>query len=294
MQKSISILLPTYNCTCVALVRALQAQCVATGIDFEILVADDASTDKSCIVTNRAIEALEGVRYIVRNVNVGRSAIRNFLVNEASKEWLLFIDGDLSLDNPQLIRNYLDADGDVIVGGLKIGGDENVWKSNLRYRYERASEEQINAINRAKRPYQHLSTNFMVRKTLTGDHPYNTNFKRYGYEDVLLGKDFQRKKLKVRHIDNAVLFDSFEPNDVFIAKTEESLRTLYHFKSELNGYSKLLAMAEKINRLHCVGAVSFLYKLTNKPIKRQLQSNNPSVFLFNIYKLMYYCTLPIK
>lgn len=294
MQKSISILLPTYNCTCVTLVRALQAQCVAAGIDFEILVADDASTDKSSIATNRAIEALEGVRYIVRNVNVGRSAIRNFLVNEASKEWLLFIDGDLSLDNPQFIRNYLAADGDVIVGGLKIGGDEKVWKSNLRYRYERASEEQINAINRAKRPYQHLSTNFMVRKMLAGDQPYNTNFKRYGYEDVLLGKDFQRKKLKVHHIDNPVLFDSFEPNDVFIAKTEESLRTLYHFKGELNGYSKLLAMAEKINRLHFAGAVSFLYKLTNKPIKRQLQSNNPSVFLFNIYKLMYYCTLPIK
>ena len=45
MSKSLSILLPTYNCICTALVGELQRQCVAEGADFEIIVADDASPD---------------------------------------------------------------------------------------------------------------------------------------------------------------------------------------------------------------------------------------------------------
>ena len=76
MSKSLSILLPTYNCICTALVGELQRQCVAEGADFEIIVADDASPDKRFIAENRAIARLDGVRYIERERNVGRSAIR--------------------------------------------------------------------------------------------------------------------------------------------------------------------------------------------------------------------------
>ena len=46
MSKSLSILLPTYNCDCTALISELQRQCVAEGTNFEIIVADDASPDK--------------------------------------------------------------------------------------------------------------------------------------------------------------------------------------------------------------------------------------------------------
>ena len=74
MSKSLSILLPTYNCICTALVGELQRQCVAEGADFEIIVADDASPDKRFITENRAIARLDGVRYIERERNVGRSS----------------------------------------------------------------------------------------------------------------------------------------------------------------------------------------------------------------------------
>lgn len=288
MQKSVSILLPTYNCHCERLVTELQRQCVEEQADFEIIVADDGSTIASYTEHNLRIERLKGVCYIIRERNIGRSSIRNFLVSQATKDWLLFIDGDLSLDNPHFIRNYLDADGDVIVGGLKIGGDEKKWGNNLRYRYERATEKLQDAESRAKHPYQHTSTNFMVRKKLMGENPYNTDIKGYGYEDVLLGKDFQKKQLKVNHINNPVLFDFFEPNDVFITKTEESLRTLYNFKNELKGYSRLLAIIDKLKKMHVCGIVSSLYGILHRIIKQQLLSNNPSIFLFNFYKLMYF------
>lgn len=286
--KSLSILLPTYNCNCTSLVCELQRQCVAEGADFEIIVADDASPDNSFIIENRTITRLEGVQYIEREHNVGRSAIRNFLVTQATKEWILFIDGDLSLDNPTFIHNYLQADGDVIVGGIDIVEDEKKWKSNLRYRYEHASKEAISAENRRKTPYQHLSTNFIAHRTLVENSPYNEDIKHYGFEDVLLGKQFKAKKAKINHINNPVLFEDFEPNDVFLSKTEESLRTLSDFQTKLKGYSNLLEMVEKLREIHLSKLGAWLFKIIGKPLKHNLKGNNPNIFLFNIYKLVYF------
>ena len=164
----LSILLPVCNCNCAALVTELQRQCVESSTDFEIIVADDGSSVASYIEHNLRIERLEGVRYITRRQNVGRSAIRNFLVSQAQGEWLLFIDGDLTLDNPHFIRRYLQArNKDVVVGGIRIGGDPDVWRNNLRYRYEKAYEQKNTVKNRQQYATKHFSTaNFLAHKSV--------------------------------------------------------------------------------------------------------------------------------
>ena len=293
----LSILLPVYNCNCVALVTELQRQCVECKVEFEIIVADDGSlsgaigTNAAClhlIDENQVIEQLKGVRYIIREQNVGRSAIRNFLVSQAKGDRLLFIDGDLSLDNPSFIHNYLQTEADVVVGGIAIGGNPNRWKSNLRYCYERQSEAINTVESRQRHPYQHLATNLLVRRSVLGEKPYDENISHYGYEDVLLGKRFQQQQVAIKHIDNPVLFCDFEDNASYLAKTEEALRTLFAFRKELKGYSRLLDKAEQIERLHLSPLFITAYKLFNEPIKNCLLGNKPKVFWFNIYKLLYY------
>ena len=293
----LSILLPVYNCNCVALVTELQRQCVECKVEFEIIVADDGSlsgaigTNAAClhlIDENQVIEQLKGVRYIIREQNVGRSAIRNFLVSQAKGDRLLFIDGDLSLDNPSFIHNYLQTEADVVVGGIAIGGNPDQWKGNLRYRYERQCEAINTVESRQSQPYQHLATNLLVRRSVLGEKPYDENISHYGYEDVLLGKRFQQQQVAIKHIDNPVLFCDFEDNASYLAKTEEALRTLFAFRKELKGYSRLLDKAEQIERLHFSPLFITAYKLFNKPIKNCLLGNKPKVFWFNIYKLLYY------
>ncbi|WP_455540503.1 glycosyltransferase family 2 protein [Prevotella fusca] len=293
----LSILLPVYNCSCVALVTELHRQCVECKADFEIIVADDGSlsgaigANAACqhlIDENKVIEHLKGVRYIIREKNVGRSAIRNFLVSQAKGERLLFIDGDLSLDNPSFIRNYLQTEADVVVGGIAIGGSPDRWKGNLRYRYERKCETINTVESRQRHPYQHLATNILVRHSVLGEQPYDENISHYGYEDVLLGKRFQQQQVAVRHIDNPVLFCDFEDNASYLAKTEEALRTLFAFRKELKGYSRLLDKAERIETLHLTPFFIIAYKLLSSPIKNCLLGNKPNVFWFNVYKLLYY------
>jgi glycosyltransferase, group 2 family protein len=219
---------------------------------------------------------------------VGRSAIRNFLVSQAKGDRLLFIDGDLSLNNPSFIRNYLQTEGDVVVGGIAIGGNPDQWKGNLRYRYERQCEAINTVESRQSQPYQHLATNLLVHRSVLGEKPYDENISHYGYEDVLLGKRFQQQKVAIKHIENPVLFCDFEDNASYLAKTEEALRTLFAFRKELKGYSRLLDKAEQIERLHLSPLFVTAYKLFNEPIKNCLLGNKPKVFWFNIYKLLYY------
>ena len=110
MINSLSILIPTYNNVCLELVKSLQAQAAALpDFEYEILVADDGSTDRLTIYENREICSLPYCRYIEREKNVGRAAIRNFLAEKALHPWLLFIDSNMQVIHPQYLTTYLQS-----------------------------------------------------------------------------------------------------------------------------------------------------------------------------------------
>lgn len=294
MISNLSILIPTYNNVCLGLVKDLQAQAsLLFNFQYEILVADDGSTDKSTVETNRAINDLENCRYIEKGKNVRRAAIRNFLAKEAKYEWLLFIDSDLKVDNSSFISNYTLSKGDIIVGGLKIGGNPQDLSNNLRYRYEKACEKAHDYQHRiGKSDKEFRTTNFLISKKVMRECPFDENFKFYGYEDVLLGKEITAKGYTIEHIDNPILLDDYEDNYHFILKTEEACRTLYQFRKELKGYSKLIDYADKLDTFWGIKPlIKAIYPIVSLHIKARLTGNKPNVFLFNIYKLMYYIHL---
>lgn len=288
MKDSLSILLPTYNCRCVEFVAALHSQCeAAEGLRYEIIVADDASTARHFVEENRGMTRLSHVRYIERTENVGRSRIRNFLVREARHEWLLLIDGDLELDNPGYIQRFLHADGDLVVGGITIGGHH---PGNLRWMNEKAHEPQTKAAWRTRHPLE-LHTNFMVRRQALLDHPFDEGFTRYGYEDVLLGKSLVAAGLRVQHIDNPVLFAHYESNARFLQKTEDALLTLYEFRERLSDCNHLLPLMQRLRRWRLTGLLHLSFKLLSKPLRRQLEGNNPSLLLFKVYRALFLARL---
>ena len=266
------------------------------GIAYEIIVADDGTmadtTNQYIVECNKVIGQLEGVRYIIRLENVGRSAIRNFLFSQSKGDCILFIDGDLSLDNPDFIRRYTQAESDVVVGGIRIGGNPEQWKGNLRYKYECAFERKNSLSDRQRRPFQSFrTTNFMVKRAVFVQHPFDEKLTHYGYEDVLWGKALEENGVQITHINNPITLTDYENNTLFIDKTEESLRTLYEYQMLLKGYSKLLEMKDRMVRFHLVKAILIVHKLFGEKVKKLLQGNKPSVFLFNVYKLMYYLSL---
>ena len=115
----LSILIPTYNYDCTNLVRDLHRQAECAGIDYEIVVADDASPIKECAERVREINTWPNCRLIELERNLGRARIRNRLADEARFEWLLFMDSDAEVISDSFIVDYLKhTDADVVCGGL--------------------------------------------------------------------------------------------------------------------------------------------------------------------------------
>lgn len=147
--NGLSILIPTYNDECRQLVGDLLTQCeelkrVSKGFCFEIIVADDGSTDRSVLATNSTIGTLPNCRFVRRIKNCGRAQIRNFLAGEAAYDSLLFIDSDMTVVRRDFIAAYVDAwnPTHIIYGGYEVPAKDGM-DDNLRYRYERSCREAI-------------------------------------------------------------------------------------------------------------------------------------------------------
>lgn len=288
--KALSILIPTYNDACRQLVDGLRQQAEAARLTYEIIVGDDGSTDGQVVAENRQIAQWPHCRYLTQPQNIGRAAIRNFLARQARYDYLLFIDSDMTLTDSNYLDRYLADDSVAVVdGGVTICGDAEALKGNLRYRYEKEAEQDHTAEKRQQNPYRDFHTaNFLIRRDLMLAYPFDERFRYYGYEDVLLGKQLRAARITIRHIDNPLGFSTFERNPDFVAKTEEGLRTLYTFREELRGYSRLLTLVEGIHLQVVRSAISLAFRLTGALVRRNLCGRHPSLIAFRFYKLGYY------
>lgn len=289
-------------------------------LGFEIIFADDGSADATARQRNAIIAQLPYCQYIERPKNVGRSAIRNFLAHTAHYSHLIFLDGDVAIKRGNFVQTYLAHrnDADVIIGTLhfsrmqvacdtaediightKRAKEETkkttepvLYDDNLKYRYEQQFLAQHPVKKRMQQPYASFrTTNFMVRRDLLLAYPFDETFHEYGYEDTLFGKQLKEHGATLIHLDNAATIADYEDNATFVAKTEESLHTLAAHAHQLQGYSTLLHTANKLKCLHLQPLIAFVFKLFKGLLHKNLCSNSPSVFLFNVYKLGYYINL---
>lgn len=292
--NSLSILIPTYNDPCFELVSQLQRQAQALDIPYEILVADDGSDDTAVVEHNRGINLLPNCQYLEQPHNIGRSAIRNFLAQQAHYNWLLFIDGDMLCREPKFLLNYrhsLDNNSEflIVYGGVNIGP---LLSGNLRSLYEHATAPQYTVECRRKAPYHDFHTaNFLISRDVMLRHPFDLRFRHYGYEDVLFGKQMEQHHISILHIDNPLTIERFEHNTNFILKTEEGIRTLYEFRDELNGYSRLLNVFQGPLSSLFTPLLSLWHHLFRSLEHRNLCGSCPSLLIFRLYKLGYMAQL---
>lgn len=292
---ALSILIPTFNDSCLTMVDTLVTQCMSLqdgdygvdSFDYEIIVADDASTDEKVMEKNATTAQMPGCKYIRRKDNVGRAAIRNFLARQASFDYLLFIDADMTIIKDRYIYNYVRARKShcVVYGGYDVPRQDYM-DLNLRYRYERACRNNHTVEKRQANPYLDFHTsNFMIPRALMLEHPFDENFRHYGYEDVAFGKELQEAGIKIQHIDNPVGFYKFEDNENFLRKTEEGIDTLVEFRGQLYNYSRLLQLAGKIKHWHLEPFCRTIASLFEKPLRKALVKGDISVDFLNLYKL---------
>ena len=291
----ISVLIPTYNDRVYPQVVRLQAQLEALakseGLRYEVVVGDDCSTDEAVRRDNAQVLALPYCRIMAEKSNVGRAAIRNHLAESAQYAWLLYLDAALYVPDG-FVAGYIRHLGEaqVVCGGSMV--DTLSQPQGLRYRYESAGASRFSAAARAQHPYRSFRTNnFMIARSLLLAHQMRADIRTYGYEDVLFGKSLEAEGASILHIDNPVCYRRLEQNGHYLRKVEESLHTLYAYRSELEGYSPLLDGVTRLAHYHLSGHLRRLYRLVRPFVLRNLKGENPSLFLFNVFKVGTYLQL---
>lgn len=288
----LSVLIPVKNFDCSKLIKKLHKQGETLDCPYEIIVAEDG-TDSSMLHMNAVADELTNCRRIVKDINIGRAAIRNLLASEARYKSLIFMDCDAVVEKKDFLKVYADAlkKSKIVCGGLYHADELPDKECTLRYRYEKEADKTRDARTRNKAPYDRFTSfNFAIDKELFSSILFDTSITRYGYEDVLFGKELEKRGIEILHIENRLLHSGLEKNDVFLEKTELALATLSEIKDKI-GDTPLLRTVDKLNRYHLVGLFMGYWKCNRKRLRKNLLGKSPSLLKFKIYKLGYYISL---
>ena len=145
---------------------------------------------------------------------------------------------------------------------------------------------------RCQHPYNSFRTvNFLAHKDIIQKNPLPADMTGYGYEDVVFGKQAERAGCTILHIDNPVVYKSFEDNSAFVRKTIQSINTLYIYRERIGHYSRLHAIAVRLRKLRLAPLMVFLYKKRSETWKKQLCGNCPSLRILSLLKLGCYLSL---
>ncbi len=294
---SLSVLIPNFDWDVTDLVKNLHQQLTAAKIDFEILIFDDAKESK-ITAANKNLNALANVSYAVNIAPNGRAQNRNALANAAKHPLLLFLDGDAGLaSNPNFISNYLNAykPNTVVCGGTAYGPTPTDARFMLRFVYGKSREE-VTPTLRQQNPWGRFSAfNFLIERDLFLQFGFDAEMSQYGHEDTLFGNELKYRCIEIRHISNPAVHLGLDSSDVFLAKSRqavENLRDLIN-KGLIDEDVKLYAWFAKLKKTHMTAIIGSLFVKFRGKWEANLCGPNPSLRLFDLYRLSYLCTLPI-
>jgi glycosyltransferase involved in cell wall biosynthesis len=148
MNPKLSIILPTYNGE-KYLERAIKSVLVQSYRDFELIIIDDCSTDRTPLLIQKYAQLDKRVRPLRNSHNLGIQKTLNHGLNEATGEFIARIDDDDFWTDTNKLKNqieFLESNPDhVLVGTAVIVVDENS-KELLRYQNPLADAEIRNVI----------------------------------------------------------------------------------------------------------------------------------------------------
>lgn len=293
----LSILIPTYNYNVFPLVKEISEQCIYEKINFEIIVLDDAS--QNFHVENNKINSLSNCSYTVLNQNIGRSAIRNLLSTKASFENLLFLDADVCTRSDQFIKNYIrflknNSNYGVVYGGIVYQENKPDNNQLLRWIYGN-KREALAAEKRNENVYvSFLTLNFLIKKKVFKTVRFNEDIPNLRYEDLLFSFDLMKKNIPLQHINNQVIHNGIETSEVFLQKTNDSLKGLKFLLSNNYlpaNYAKISTIFDLLKQTKLLFVVNFIYKKRKNSFEKNLLGNKPSLFIYDIYRLGYFSQL---
>jgi glycosyltransferase involved in cell wall biosynthesis len=294
----LSIGIPVYNVNITTLIRELVQQGIQNSVTLEILVYDDGSITEIKKI-NKQISSLKGVTYFELTQNLGSAAIRNKLAADALYQNILFIDSDSGLYT-DFLKNYIpwiNSEELIVYGGRVHPQKLPSRDKSLRWKVGKKKEDHSADFRQRVPNKSFMSNNFLVKKELFSMITFDETIARSGHEDTMFGIELEKKNIRIIHINNPVIHLGLEENQEFIFKTEQRLNTLHYLESIHHNNSLLyeritiLRYVNMLRKLKLMGIVNTMFKLSKNYLIKCLLLKNPSMLIYDVYKLGYYTSL---
>ncbi len=128
--STLSVVIPAYNeedgiAAIIERVLAVRARLAAVGMDLELIVVDDGSSDRTVEIVRR----YDGVTLVCHERNAGYGAALKTGFASAHGEWLGFLDADGTYPPehfPQLCQTALEQSGDLVIGSRRSGAQSEM------------------------------------------------------------------------------------------------------------------------------------------------------------------------
>lgn len=126
----LSILVPVYNERAVvetSLAKVMEAS-LPEGVDREIILVDDCSTDGTSEILDRIVAAHPSIRLIHKPVNEGKGAAIRTAIQHATGDFCLVQDADLEYDPSEysrLLKPLLDGHADAVFGSRYLAAEQS-------------------------------------------------------------------------------------------------------------------------------------------------------------------------
>ena len=118
-------------------------------------------------------------------------------------------------------------------------------------------------------------------------------YKSYG-NDYIISSILQKNKILISHIDNFTVISVNDDNEQFILKSKDALRNLYRNYFDGNLRKSSISILNAFSILENFRMRKVFLAITNpleKFIFRKINSKNPNLILFDIFRLRYLCSI---
>lgn len=198
MQHKLSIVIPVYNEVDTLEELLTQVQAVDIGIEKDIVLVDDCSTDGAREILQQ-IEASSdaSIRVFYHTVNRGKGAALRTAFQHVAGDITLIQDADLEYnpqDYPKLIQPILDDDADAVYGSrFQTGRGQAMFSSYAANRFLTAFSNLVSGLNLTD-----METCYKVIKTsILREIPLRSD--RFGFEPEITAK-LAKRKCRIREV----------------------------------------------------------------------------------------------
>ena len=139
----ISVILPTFNRDYIlsSTIECVQNQ---TFTDYELIIIDDCSLDKTCEIIQKYSQTDKRIKYIKNIKNIGCARSRKIGYENSRGKFLVFLDDDDTWEADKLMKQYnalMHTNNDVVISDYKINQHnqliyKNMKKFSTNFKYE--------------------------------------------------------------------------------------------------------------------------------------------------------------